>query len=132
MAAYHYLGVTGVAEAMGVTGSAVHKWRARHPSGSNTPFPEPDLEIDGSPAWRPERLTEIVRWRERLPRRGEGYPPTSRRAFLAAAEARDFTPDEAWRAVAAFVEEFPEMTEHDVQAWLVSEWRGMTPESAAR
>ena len=68
----HYLGVLGVAEALGVTRHAVHKWRSRHPAGSDRPFPEPDVEIDGAPGWRPDRVEEIVRWRDGLPGRGVG------------------------------------------------------------
>ncbi len=74
-----YLGVVGVAEAMGVTRHGVHKWRSRFPAHSTHPFPEPDVEVDGTPGWRPERLAEITRWRDALPGRGTGGPcsPTS-------------------------------------------------------
>lgn len=125
MNAYDHLGYNGLAEALGVTRHAVYKWRSRHPAGSETPFPDPDVEIDGTPGWLPDRVGEVIRWREGLPGRGAGggRPPASRRAYLAAAERRGFTLDEALRTVATFAEEFPEMTERDIYAWLVDEWR---------
>ncbi|MGP3935365.1 hypothetical protein [Nonomuraea sp. KM88] len=122
----HYLGVLGVAEALGVTRHAVHKWRSRHPAGSDRPFPEPDVEIDGAPGWRPDRVEEIVRWRDGLPGRGVGggRPSAARQDYLRAALARGLDRDEALRALAAFVAEFPEMTEPEVCAWLMEKWRG--------
>ncbi|MEO3794399.1 hypothetical protein ABGB14_29655 [Nonomuraea sp. B10E15] len=122
----HYLGVLGVAEALGVTRHAVHKWRSRHPAGSDRPFPEPDVEIDGAPGWRPDRVEEIVRWRDGLPGRGAGggRPSAARQDYLRAALARGLDRDEALRALAAFVAEFPEMTEPEVCAWLMEKWRG--------
>ncbi|NUR85937.1 MAG: hypothetical protein HOY71_17805, partial [Nonomuraea sp.] len=62
-----FLGVVGVAQVLGVTRHAVHKWRARHPAGSSRPFPEPDVEVDGAPGWRAERVAEIAAWRDGLP-----------------------------------------------------------------
>jgi hypothetical protein len=125
MITHRYLGANGLAQALGVTQHAVYKWRSRHPAGSRTPFPLPDVEIDDSPGWHPDRLSEIVRWRESLPGRGTGggRPPASRRAYFAAAEARGLTLDEASRAVETLVEEFPEMTEREIHAWLVDAWR---------
>lgn len=84
----HYLGVVDIAEAMGVSRHAVHKWRSRYPADSTHPFPEPDIEVDGTPGWRPDRLPEVAAWREQLPGRGAGggrptaaaqpaVPPTS-------------------------------------------------------
>ncbi|MEO3888560.1 hypothetical protein [Nonomuraea sp. B5E05] len=121
----HYLGVLGIAEALGVTRHAVHKWRSRHPAGSDHPFPEPDVEIDGAPGWRPDRVGAIVRWREGLPGRGAGggRPSAARQDYLNAALAQGLDRDEALRALAAFVAEFPEMTEPEVCAWLMEKWR---------
>lgn len=119
------LGCHGVGEALGVTRHAVHKWRERHPSGSDHAFPEPDVLVDGTPGWRPERVAEIAGWREQLPGRGAGggRPPASRRAYLEAADARGLTRDEALRALDAFVEEFPEMSDGEICAWMVEVWK---------
>ncbi|MER7366572.1 hypothetical protein [Nonomuraea wenchangensis] len=120
-----YLGVVGIAEALGVTRHAVHKWRTRYPSGSDHPFPEPDVEVDGAPGWRPERVADIVRWRDGLPGRGSGggRPTLARQEYLKEAAARGLTRDEAVRALATFAAEFPEMTEQELCAWLVGKWR---------
>lgn len=120
-----YIGVIGVAEAFGVTRHAVHKWRSRYPSGSKHPFPEPDVEIDGAPGWRADRLDEIIQWRNGLPGRGAGggRPTAARQDYFREAEARGFDRDEATRVLAAFVEEFPEMTEAEVCAWIIEKWR---------
>lgn len=121
----HYLGVIGVAEALGVTRHAVHKWRSRHPDDSRHPFPEPDVEIDGAPGWRAERVEEIVRWRDGLPGRGAGggRPTAARQDYLKRAAMRGLDRDEAIRALAVFTEEFPEMTEPELYAWLIEKWR---------
>ncbi|MEV0382048.1 hypothetical protein [Nonomuraea sp. NPDC050643] len=121
-----YLGVIGVAEALGVSRHAVHKWRTRYPGGSEQPFPEPDVEVDGAPGWRADRLDEIVRWRESLPGRGAGggRPSLARQEYLKAAMARGLDRDEAMRALATFAVEFPEMTEPELCAWLVGKFRG--------
>ncbi|MEU6722169.1 hypothetical protein ABZ917_00495 [Nonomuraea wenchangensis] len=120
-----YLGVVGIAEALGVSRHAVHKWRTRYPSGSDHPFPEPDVEVDGVPGWRPERVADIVRWRDGLPGRGSGggRPTLARQEYLKEAAARGLTRDEAVRALATFAAEFPEMTEQELCAWLVGKWR---------
>ena len=120
-----YLGVIGIAEALGVSRHAVHKWRSRYPSDSSHPFPEPDVDIDGAPGWRPLRLDEIVQWREGLPGRGAGggRPSASRQEYLREAESHGLTRDEALRALDTFTEEFPEMTEPEICAWLVGHWR---------
>ncbi|MEU6790427.1 hypothetical protein ABZ907_01900 [Nonomuraea wenchangensis] len=120
-----YLGVVGIAEALGVSRHAVHKWRTRYPSGSDHPFPEPDVEVDGVPGWRPERVADIVRWRDGLPGRGSGggRPTLARQEYLKEAAARGLTRDEAVRALATFATEFPEMTEQELCAWLVGKWR---------
>ncbi|UBU11392.1 hypothetical protein [Nonomuraea gerenzanensis] len=120
-----YLGVLGVAEALGVSRHAVHKWRTRHPGGSEHPFPEPDVEVDGAPGWRADRVQEIVRWRESLPGRGAGggRPTAARQEYLKAALARGLDRDEALRALATFQAEFPEMSEPELCAWLVEKFR---------
>jgi transposase-like protein len=124
-----YLGVVGVAEALGVTRHAVHKWRSRYPAGSGHPFPEPDVEIDDAPGWRSDRLEEIVQWRAGLPGRGAGggRPSTSRQTYLAEALEHGLTTDEALRTLDTFAAEFPEMTEPEICAWLVGHWRDWTP-----
>lgn len=67
-----YLGVKGLAEALGVSRHAVDKWRARYPAGAPLAFPAPDVEVDGVPGWAHERLDEITQWRADLPGRGAG------------------------------------------------------------
>jgi transposase-like protein len=42
-----YVGVLGIAEALGVSRHAVHKWRSRYPRDSAHPFPEPDTGLGG-------------------------------------------------------------------------------------
>jgi transposase-like protein len=120
----HFLGVIEVADAFGVSRHAVHKWRARYPAGSRHPFPEPDVEIDGAPGWRSDRLTAIAAWREGLPGRGAGggRPTAARQDYLRAAAARGLTREEAERALGTFVEEFPEMDEPQLYAWLVEKF----------
>ncbi|WP_049575645.1 hypothetical protein [Nonomuraea sp. SBT364] len=120
-----YLGVLGVAEALGVTRHAVHKWRARHPGGSEHPFPEPDVEVDGAPGWRADRVREIAHWRAGLAAGGTGggRPTAARQEYLKAALARGLDRDEALRALATFAAEFPEMTEPELCAWLVEKFR---------
>ncbi len=122
-----YLGVLGVAESLGVSRHAVHKWRSRYPSDSPHPFPEPDVEIDGAPGWVADRLDDIVQWRESLPGRGAGggRPSAARQQYLSEALARDLSKDEADRLLAAMVEEFPEMTEPQVCELLLEKWRGL-------
>jgi transposase-like protein len=124
-----YLGVVGVAEALGVTRHAVHKWRSRYPAGSGHPFPEPDVEIDDTPGWRADRLEEIVQWRAGLPGRGAGggRPSASRQTYMAEAVKHGLTADEALRTLDTFAAEFPEMTEPEICAWLVGNWRDWTP-----
>lgn len=126
-----FLGVVGVAEALGVTRHAVHKWRSRHPPDSAHPFPEPDVEIDEAPGWRPDRLEEIVQWRAGLPGRGAGggRPSASRQTYLTEAVKHGLTTDEALRTLDTFAAEFPEMTEPEICAWLVGHWRDWTPRS---
>lgn len=120
----HYVGVIGIAEAMGVSRHAVHKWRSRYPEGSGHAFPAPDVEIDGTPGWRPERMEEIVQWRDGLPGRGAGggRPTAALQEYLAAAAARGLTRDEASRALGTFAEEFPQMTRPELYAWLIDKF----------
>ncbi|MFI0420270.1 hypothetical protein [Spongiactinospora sp. 9N601] len=120
-----YLGVLGIADALGVSRHAVHKWRSRYPGDSSHPFPEPDVEVDGAPGWRPARLGEIVQWRNGLPGRGTGggRPTAARQEYLRAAAERGLERDEAIRALVTFTEEFPEMTEPEICAWLIDHWR---------
>ncbi len=65
-----YLGAASIAERLGVSRSAVNKWRDRYPWGSAHPFPPPDTETDGVPGWHPSRLQEIREWRDGLPGSG--------------------------------------------------------------
>ncbi|OLS98876.1 hypothetical protein BJF90_40400 [Pseudonocardia sp. CNS-004] len=122
-----YLGVLGVAEALGVSRHAVHKWRSRFPSNSAHPFPEPDVEIDGAPGWLAARLDEIVQWRESLPGRGTGggRPTTVRQRYLSEALTRGLNREEANRFLAVMVEDFPEMDEAQACEFLLEKWRGV-------
>ncbi|MFI7629399.1 hypothetical protein [Microbispora rosea] len=120
-----YLGVGGIGEALGVSRHAVHKWRSRYPGSSERPFPEPDVEVDGTPGWRPDRLAEIIEWRNGLPGRGAGggRPTAARQEYLKEAAARGMDRDEALRALVTLSEDFPEMTEPEICAWLIGHWR---------
>jgi hypothetical protein len=120
----HYIGVLGIAEAMDVTRHAVHKWRSRYPTDSDHPFPAPDVEVDGIPGWRAERLEKIVQWRAGLPGRGAGggRPTAARQEYFRAATACGLDRDEATRALATFAEEFPQMTEAELYAWLIEKF----------
>ena len=123
--AERYLGVLGLAKALGVSRHAVHKWRARHPGGSPHPFPEPDATVDGAPGWRPERVEEIMHWRDGLPGRGAGggRPSAIHQEFFHEATFRGMDADEAQRTLDAFANSFPEKTEREICAWLLEEWR---------
>jgi hypothetical protein len=122
-----YLGVLGIAEALGVSRHAVHKWRSRYPSDSAHPFPEPDVEVDGAPGWAAARLDEIMQWREGLPGRGAGggRPTGARQRYLSEALTRGLSRDEADRLRIAMGDEFPEMSEAQVCELLVEKWRGL-------
>jgi hypothetical protein len=122
-----HLGVLGIAETLGVSRHAVHKWRSRYPSDSTHPFPRPDVEVDGAPGWKVDRLDELMQWREGLPGRGAGggRPSLARQEYLREALARGLTRDEATRALANFGEEFPGMSEAQLCGWLVEKWHGL-------
>jgi hypothetical protein len=121
-----YVGVRGIAEALGVSRHAVHKWRSRYPAGSSHPFPEPDVDVDGFPGWWPDRLDEIREWRAGMPGQGAGggRPATWMRDYLTMAASRGLAEDEALRALSAFGHEYPDWTESQVAAWLIEQWRG--------
>jgi len=116
-----YVGVVGIAEALDVSRHAVHKWRSRYPADSAHPFPSPDVEVDGAPGWRPARLAEVTFWRDGLPGRGS-RPTAVRQEYLRAALRHGLDRDEAMRALTTFTDEFPEMTEPEVCAWLIDKW----------
>jgi hypothetical protein len=120
-----YIGLPGVAETLGVSRHAVHKWRSRHPPGSAHPFPEPDVEIDGTPGWLPDRMEEVVRWHEELPGRGVGggRPTTAQATFFAEAERRGIAREDARRMLAVFARDMPDRTENEVCGWLVAQWQ---------
>ncbi|MET8846627.1 hypothetical protein [Amycolatopsis sp. NPDC004625] len=65
-----YLGAASLAKRLGVSRSAVNKWRERYPQGSAHPFPAPDIDTDGAPGWHPLRLPEIEAWRTGMPGSG--------------------------------------------------------------
>ncbi|MFI5960169.1 hypothetical protein [Cryptosporangium sp. NPDC051539] len=121
----HYLGVLRVAEELGVTRHAVHKWRSRYPAGGEHAFPEPDVEIDGIPGWRPERVAELRRWREGLPGRGAGggRPSASQQEYLQEAGAHGLSTNEALRLIDALIEQSPQMTRAGACAWMLGHWR---------
>lgn len=125
MSTAHYLGVSGIAERLGVTRHAVSKWRARYGPGTSHPFPVPDVQIDDMPGWRTDRVSEVEHWRAGLPGRGSGggRPSVTERTYLREARERGFDNDEALRVVSVFTEEFPELTRQDICAWLVASWR---------
>jgi hypothetical protein len=120
-----YLGVIGMAEELGVTRHAVHKWRSRYPAGSDHPFPEPDVEIDDTPGWRADRVAEIKRWREGLPGRGAGggRPSASQQEYMKEALAHGLSTEEALHLVDALIEEFPHLTRAEVCGWMLGHWR---------
>ena len=86
--------------------------------------PTPDVDVEGTPGWRADRVAEMARWRDGLPGRGAGggRPSAARADCLRAAVAHGLDRDEAVRALATFAEEFPEMTEPQVCAWLIEKW----------
>ncbi|MCI2418715.1 hypothetical protein MOQ72_14840 [Saccharopolyspora sp. K220] len=120
-----YLGASGLAGRLGVSRSAVTKWRERYGPDSAHPFPVPDVEVDGVPGWRPTRVSEVEYWRAGLPGRGAGggRPPAAEREYLRVAESRGVSRDEARRLADAVVAEHPEMSQPEIYAWLVALWR---------
>lgn len=117
-----YIGPVQLGEALGVSQFAVPRWQARFPAGSNHPFPDPDVVVDGTPGWRPTRIAEVSRWRDGLRGTETGRPRASRQEFLLVAAGHGFDQDEALRTLATFVEEFPEMTEPEVCAWAIEKF----------
>jgi hypothetical protein len=117
-----YIGPVQLGEALGVSRFAVPRWQARFPAGSGHPFPEPDIVVDGTPGWRPTRISEISEWRNRLHGTAGTRPKASRQEFFMVATSRGFDQDEATRTLSAFVEEFPEMTEQEVCAWAIEKF----------
>jgi hypothetical protein len=120
--AVEYVGAVGIGAALGVSDHAVHRWRMRYHPGSTHPFPEPDVEVDGTPGWRPTRLPEVKRWRDGLVGAGGDRPTATREEFFAVATRHNFDRDEAERTLTTFHEEFPEMTEPQLCAWLVEKF----------
>ena len=120
-----YLGVLALAEQLGVSRHAVHKWRSRYPAGSSHPFPAPDAEIDGAPGWRVERVPEIQHWREGLPGRGAGggRPPASQQEYMQEALARGLSNDEALRLIDGLMEEVPRLSRAEACGWMLGHWR---------
>ncbi len=119
-----YVGAAAIGAALGVSRHAVHKWRTRYPADSHHPFPVPDVEVDGTPGWRPNRVAEIADWRDGLPGRGSGggRPTATRQEFIMVAARKGFDRKEALRTIAVFHEEFPEMTEPQLCAWLIEKF----------
>lgn len=120
--AVQYIGPVQLGEALGVSQFAVPRWQARFPADSNHPFPEPDIEVDGTPGWRPNRLAEVARWRDGLRNTAGGRPTATRQEYLLVAAGRGFDRDEALRTLETFGEEFPEMSEPELCAWLVEKF----------
>ena len=117
-----YIGPVQLGEALGVSRWAVPRWQARFPAGSSHPFPEPDIVVDGTPGWRPTRISEVSEWRNRLRGTADIRPKATREEFLLVAARRGFDQDEAERTLNTFVEEFPEMVEAEVCAWAIEKF----------
>lgn len=123
MTTYRFLGCPALAEAFGVHPEAVTSWWTRHPAGSAHAFPEPDVVVDGAPGWSPERLPEILGWRDRLPRLTDDvFPPVSRGAYLEAATARGLDLREATGLLKALAEVRPDLDEQERAGWVVDRW----------
>ena len=117
-----YIGPVQLGEALGVSRFAVPRWQARFPADSAHPFPEPDIVVDGTPGWRPTRLSEVSEWRNRLRATAGKRRTATRQEFLMVASRRGFDQDEAHRTLNTFAEEFPEMTEAEVCAWAIEKF----------
>jgi hypothetical protein len=117
-----YIGPVQLGEALGVSRFAVPRWQARFPVGSDHPFPEPDIVVDGTPGWRPTRVAEVSEWRNRLRRTTGQRPKATRQEFFMVAAGRGFDQEESLRTLDTFVEEFPEMSEQEVCAWAIEKF----------
>lgn len=70
-----YLTTADLAELLGVKPATVRFLRAQSKPGGRydgDPFPEPDLTIAQSPAWKADRVDEIKAWNGRRPGQGMG------------------------------------------------------------
>ena len=70
-----YLSTSDVAELLGIKPATLRFLRAQSKPGhryADNPFPDPDMVIARSPAWRSERADEIVAWNARRPGQGVG------------------------------------------------------------
>lgn len=70
-----YLTTADLAELLGVKPATLRFLRAQSKPGGRyaaDPFPEPDLTIARSPAWKSERADEIKAWNARRPGQGMG------------------------------------------------------------
>lgn len=117
-----YIGPIQLGEALGVSRFAVPRWQARFPAGSRHPFPEPDIVVDGTPGWRPTRISEVSAWRDGLRTGAGARPRATRQEFFMVAASRGLDQDESVRTLDTFVEEFPEMTEQEVCAWAIQKF----------
>lgn len=70
-----YLSTADLATLLDIKPATLRFLRAQSKPGgryADDPFPEPDIVIARSPAWRSERADEIVSWNERRPGQGVG------------------------------------------------------------
>lgn len=70
-----YLTTADVAKLLDMKPASLRFLRAQsRPNGryADDPFPEPDITITRSPAWRAERTGEILAWNKRRPGQGAG------------------------------------------------------------
>lgn len=70
-----YLTNADLAELLGIKPATLRFLRAQSKPGgryADDPFPEPDITIARSPAWKAERADEIKTWNARRPGQGIG------------------------------------------------------------
>lgn len=70
-----YLTNADLAELLGIKPATIRFLRAQSKPGgryAEDPFPEPDMTIARSPAWKAERADEIKAWNTRRPGQGVG------------------------------------------------------------